>query len=125
MVCWKVEGSPRPTGMVNRENGSSRERELIGLGVKVQRQGYRYDINTVAVVEDMLASQLVIGNARDISTNGLYVESINMPKQGAWVRVEVEMPSGRRQVKTDGTVVRSGDGGFAVQFDEPCHMIAD
>jgi hypothetical protein len=83
-----------------------------------QRRHPRFDVDTPAVVQG--SDQAQAGNIRNLSASGAAIEfdlTLGKPSAAFDLGDAVEMqPKGSKSVT--GVVVRSYDGGIAMQFDE-------
>ena len=58
------------------------------------------------------------GFIANISESGIYIESSEKPKEGIEITMAFPPPSRNESVKVKGRVVRTEDGGFAVEFSD-------
>jgi multidrug efflux pump subunit AcrA (membrane-fusion protein) len=98
-------------------------REPVTAASPVQRRWPRFRVAVPAVVEfpgtTDARSAAVAGSTRDLSAGGVYVVSMEKIVAGARVRASVLLGRLGRTFVTTGSIVRTEEYGFAVQFDEP------
>lgn len=92
------------------------------MAYSVQRRWPRFRVTVPAVVEFLetagAAPTAVAGSTRDIGAGGVYVVSQEAVVAGLRVRVSVDLGRLGRAFRSGGSVVRTEECGFAVQFDE-------
>lgn len=92
-----------------------------------RRKSFRMPFISEVVCQIHATGKEYHGTLRDMSINGLFMETVNCPPENAVCEIEVILEGKHSRLMIDrlkGNVTRSEEKGVAIQFDERLEWVA-